>query len=175
MAEEIRNDELIEAIGKMREEFNRETQSKVINHALRSTFLVPAIIKQNTQLKADKDNHLKFEDKPQARFMLIKNNKEEAYFPVFTDQAEFDKLSNDQGFQAVKMKFADVATLTEQSDDTIKGFVINPMGHNLPFTKEMLVSIKQTLMEARAEKEKEKAAAEAAEKGITATEGGAEG
>ena len=174
MAEEIRNDALIEAIAEMRKEFNQQTQSRVINEALKCTYLVPAVIKQNTQLKADKDNHLKFEDRPQARFMLIKNNKDQTFFPVFTDQEEFEKMSNEQGFQTVKMKFADVATLTEQSGANIMGFVINPMSHNLPFTKDMLASIKQTLMEAKAKRDAAAAEAEAAEKGITATEGGAE-
>jgi hypothetical protein len=176
----IDNSALIEAIAKMREDFNNQTQSAVINAALKSTFLIPAIIKKpepETKLIQDKDNHLRFqtEEKPaQARFMLIKNNKEQTFFPVFTDEEEFKKMPNDQGFATVKMKFADIAGLTEQSADTIFGFVINPMGHNLPFTKEMLASIKNTLIEAKKKRDAEQAAAQAAEQGITATEGGAE-
>lgn len=179
MAEVIDNSALIEAIDKMREEFNNQTQSAVINAALRSTFFIPAIIRKpdpETKLVQDKDNHLKFqtEEKPaQARFMLIKNNKEQTFFPVFTDEEEFKKMPNDQGFATVKMKFADIAGLTEQSADNIMGFVINPMGHNLPFTKDMLASIKNTLIEAKKKRDAEQAAAEAEAQGITATEGGA--
>lgn len=40
----IRNDELLEAIDAMRADFNVQTQSKVINLALRGTYVVPAII-----------------------------------------------------------------------------------------------------------------------------------
>ena len=69
----IRNDELLEAIDAMRADFNVQTQSKVINLALRGTYVVPAIINKNTQLIQDKENHLKFEDKPQAKFMLVKH------------------------------------------------------------------------------------------------------
>ena len=106
--------------------------------------------------------------------MLIKNNREQTFFPAFTDDDEFAKMPNEQGFVPVKMRFADIATLTEKSADTIMGFVINPMGHNLPFTKDMLASIKNTLIEARKKRDAEKAAAEAApENAITATEGGA--
>lgn len=168
--DEIRNDELLEAISEMRADFNAKTQSRVINLALRSTFLVPAVVSQNTQLVADSANHLKFQDKPQARFMLVKNKAEQSYFPIFSDMDEFSKMKNDQGFQAVKMKFADIATLTEQSAAKVTGFVINPMSTNLPFNQDMLANIKQTLRDARDKKLAEKAAAEAAESGITATE-----
>lgn len=168
--EEIRNDDLLEAIKDMRKEFNTQSQSKVINIALRATYLVPAIVDQNTHLVADNDNHLRFEDKPQARFMLVKNKTNRNFFPVFTDKEEFDKMQNDKGFNAVKMKFADVATLTEQSASTVAGFVINPMSTNLPFTQEMLASIKQTLADARQKREAEQAAAQAENQGITVTQ-----
>ena len=168
--EVIRNDELLAAIKDMRDDFNNQSQSKVINLALRGTFYVPAVINQNTQLVADKENHLKFQDKPQARFMLVKNKNEQAFFPIFTDKEAFDKMPNEQGFQMVKMKFADIATLTEQSAATVKGFVLNPMSTNLPFPQEMLQQIKKTLMEARQKRDAAQAAAQAAEQGITVTE-----
>jgi transcription antitermination factor NusG len=165
MAEEnkVQNPELLEAVKEMRADFNTQTQSKVINLALRSTFLVPAIINKNTQLVADKDNHLKFQDKPQAKFMLVKHEKNGTFFPAFTDSEEFAKLKNDDNFQPVKMKFADLATLTEQTP-SVTGFVINPMSTNLPFPKQMLDSIKQTLIKARQERE---AAKQAEAQGIT--------
>ena len=60
------------------------------------------------------------------------------------------------------MRFQDVAALTEQTPK-VQGFVINPFGENLPFTQEMLESIKQTLIKVA----KERQAAQAAEKGET--------
>ncbi len=169
MAEEniIKNDALIEAVAQMREDFNQQTQNKVINTALRCEFLVPANISRNTQLVQDKDNHLKFQDKPQARFMLIKHKTNGTFFPVFTDKEQFDKLEKKEEFSAVKMKFADIAALTEQSPAVV-GFVIDPMGINLPFTKEMLASIRKTLQAAR---ERQAAAQNADAPSITVTEG----
>ena len=73
----IENPELVEAIAEMRKDFKAETQNKVINLALKSSFLVPALINKNTQLVADADNHVKFEEKPQAKFLLI-THKEKA-------------------------------------------------------------------------------------------------
>ncbi len=181
MADEIRNDELLQAIADMRETYKKthesgsddhtainEANTKVINLTLHSNFLVPAVISKNTQLVQDKDNHLKFEDKPQARFMLVKHSQNGTFLPVFTDSEEFEKVPHDAEFQLVNMKFSDVATLTEQTP-TINGFVINPMTTNLPYTKEMLAGIKQTLIEARDRKLKEQQAAAAPN--ITVTSG----
>ncbi|SDA11114.1 SseB protein N-terminal domain-containing protein [Ruminococcus sp. YE71] len=183
-----RNDELLEAVKEMRAAYaefrenesdeNRtkinDANSKIINLTLRATFIVPAIISKNTQLVQDQQNHLKFEEKPQARFMLVKHKENGTFFPVFTDDEEFAKMQNKEGFNGVSMKFADIATLTEQTPN-IAGFVVNPMSTNLPYTKEMLAQIKQTLLNARERRqvaEAQKASAEAA--GITVSEGGAD-
>lgn len=177
----IRNDELIEAVKEMREAYqvfkaeeNDENKNKlfaannkIINLTLKSTFIVPAVIQQNTQLVQDKQNHLKFQDKPQARFMLVKHKENGTFFPVFTDMDEFVKLENKEGFKPVNMKFSDVATLTEQTP-SVNGFVINPVSTNLPFSKDMLSTIKQTLIKARESK-----LAEEKNGGITVTNGGA--
>ena len=148
----IENSALVEAISEMRKNFNAETQNKVINTALRGTFLVPAIINKNTQLVADAENHVKFEDKPQAKFLLITHKEKGTFFPAFTDADELAKFKTEQKFQGFAMKFGDIAALTEKTPN-VAGFVINPMNQNLPFTKEMLESIKQTLIKVRKERE----------------------
>lgn len=162
----VQNPELLEAVKEMRADFNAQTQSKVINLALRGTFVIPAIISKNTQLVADKDNHLKFQDKPQAKFMLIKHKTNGTFFPVFTDEEEFAKLEKQGDFQPVKMKFSDIAQLTEQTP-SVAGFVINPASTNLPFPKKMLDSIKQTLIKAQRDREAARAAEQAEAQGIT--------
>lgn len=183
----VRNDDLLTAVKEMRDAYavfkedqNDENRKKlndannqIINLTLRATFLVPAVIQQNTQLVQDKQNHLKFQDKPQARFMLVKHKENGTFFPVFTDMDEFVKLENKEGFKAVNMKFSDVATLTEQTP-AVDGFVINPVSTNLPYTKEMLSKIKETLIKAREGKLDEAAPADGAAGGITVTNGGAE-
>ena len=158
--EKIDNTALVEAIGAMRNEFNADTQNKVINNALRSTFLVPAIIEKNQELVADKENHVQFQDKQTAKFLLInKNVKDEdgnektiSYFPVFTSKETLDEMrkTTDQNFMPFAMKFADIANLTENTPN-VEGFVLDPFtrAHNLPFTKGMLESIKQTLINFR--------------------------
>ena len=171
--EKIENPKLTEAIDEMKSNFNQDTQNKVINMALRATFLVPTIIEQNQELVADENNHVSFQDKQTAKFLLVnkpardKDGNETgtiSYFPVFTDMDELHKLNTDQHYRAFAMKFSDIANLTENTPN-VDGFVLNPFnkGHNLPFTKPMLASIKQTLIKYK--QDKEAAAKAAAENG----------
>ncbi len=156
------NPKLIEAIEAMRKNFCAETQNKVINTALACTFLVPAMVEKTTELVADAENHVNFEDKSKAKFILLNNNKTKGtFFPVFTSPEEVKKLQYEQPFQTFAMRFQDIAALTEQTPK-VQGFVINPFHENLPFTQEMLESIKQTLI--RVTKERQ-AAAKAAQEG----------
>ena len=115
MAEEIKSEELLQAVADMREAYKamresgsddptavNEANTKVINLTLHSSFLVPAIISSNTQLVQDKENHLKFEDKPQARFMLVKHSQNGTFIPVFTDAAEWREEIDMERAQARK-------------------------------------------------------------------------
>ena len=161
--QQITNPKLIEAIEAMRADFTPETQNATINAALRSTFYVPAIIEKKKEIVANANNEVKFEEKPKARFLLIRKqngDESETYFPAFTDADELAKFKSNEDHQRVKMKFGDLAMLVEQVQ-TIKGFVINPMSHNLPFTREMLEGIKQVLIKRRNEQQAEAAKAEA--------------
>lgn len=146
------NSALVKAIAEMKKEFNSDTQNKVINTALRSTFLVPAIVENKKELIADADNHLTFNEQPKARFILINHKNGAAFFPVFTSSDELKKLKTEDKFSAFSMTFADIAGLTENTPN-VTGFVINPFNENIPFTKELLASIKETLIKAVQKKE----------------------
>lgn len=150
----ISNPEFVEAINEMRKEFNPETQNKVLNLALRCTFLVPCVVSKDTQLVADENNHVQFDERPQVKFLLIHHKEKGAFFPVFTDDEEISQFKSHERFQAFAMQFPDLAMLTEQTP-TVNGFVINPHHQNLPFTKELLARIKASLMKAREAKQKQ--------------------
>lgn len=148
----ITNPELVDAINEMRKDYSPKTQNKVINLALGSTFLVPCTVSKDTQLVADENNHVHFDEKPQVKFLLITHKELGTFFPAFTDAEEISKFKADKPFQAFAMKFPDLATLTEQTPNAA-GFVINPMNQNLPFTKSVLEAIKKTLIKIRQERE----------------------
>lgn len=153
MAEQIDNTKLVDAIAEMRKDFNKDTQNKVINVALRSTFLVPAVVEDKTELIADAENHVKFQDNKKARFILLNHKERGSFFPVFTSEEEIKKLHTEEKFSAFSMKFSDIAGLTENTPN-VAGFVINPYNENLPFTKDMLDAIKSTLLKLQAERNK---------------------
>lgn len=137
------------ALAEMRADYNDETQSKVINAALRCTFLVPALIDEGTRIVADENNQVHFDDRPQAKFLLIEHQKLGTYLPAFTDKEEIDKFETDgKHHHHVAMKFNQVAHLVEQMPN-IKGFVVNPFGDALPFSKELLDEILKRLLEAQ--------------------------
>ena len=153
---DILDNSLLEsAIEEMRKDFNADTQNKVINVSLRSTFLVPAVVEKNTELIADENNHLSFHDNHKARFILINHKEKGSFFPVFTSEDELRKLKTEEKFSAFSMSFADIAGLTENTPK-VNGFVINPFNQNLPFTQDMLASIKATLIKLKEENDAKK-------------------
>ena len=119
--EKIDNTGLVEAIADMRKEFKPDTQNKVINMALRSTFLVPALVDKSQELVADRNNHVQFQDRQTAKFLLVnKNVKDEngeekvvSYFPVFTSREEFSKMKNNDGLEKVVNYMIDLTKLPE--------------------------------------------------------------
>ena len=155
---EVDNTPLIDAIKEMRADFNTDTQNKVINLALRATFFVPAVIVNKTELVEGKDKRMKFEDKQTARFLLVSNPDRGNYFPAYTSRELLQGFKTEQKFQGFAMKFADLANLSEQTPN-VRGFIINPDSEKLPFTKEILDNIKQTILAAK----KRAAEAQAAE------------
>ncbi|MBR1393576.1 MAG: SseB family protein [Ruminococcus sp.] len=160
----IDNTELLEAIAAMRENFNQETQNKVINLTMRSAFFVPANISKTTELVEGKDKKLEFQDRSKAQFILINNQERGTFFPAFTDIEKMKAFFKDQNYRPFAMKFPDLATLTERTD-TVNGFIIDPGSTNLPYSKEMLNGIKSAII---AQKEKlQKAQGEAPEGGST--------
>lgn len=146
----LTNPELVEAMEEMRKNSNQDTQNKVINIVLRSTFLIPCTVNKDAQLIADEDNHVHFDERPQVKFLLVTHPQMGTFFPVFTDEEELKTFRSEKPYKGFAMKFSDLATLTEQTP-SVKGFVINPMHQNLPFTKELLAIVKEAIAKAKKE------------------------
>ncbi|MBR6101613.1 MAG: SseB family protein [Ruminococcus sp.] len=147
---EIDNTELVEAIAAMRENFVPETQNKVINLTIKSSFYIPAMMSKSTELVQNAQKKLEFQEKPKAQFMLINHPEKGTFFPAFTDLDLLrDFIKEQQGsFRPFAMRFADLAAITEQTEQA-SGFIINPNRERLPYTKEMLAGIKNVLIKAK--------------------------
>lgn len=155
---DIDNTALIEAIKEMRANFNPETQNKVINLSLKATFFVPAVIANKTELVEGQDKRMKFEDRQTAKFLLVSNPDRGNYFPAYTDRELLKGFKTEQPFQGFAMRFADLANLSEQTPN-VRGFIINPDTDKLPYTKEILDTIKKTIQEAKRKAQEAQAAA----------------
>lgn len=172
--DQIDNSELVSAIKDMRADFKPETQNRVINLALRSTFFLPGIYKkQGTGLVQGSDGKVSFEKTPEQRtFLMIKNEQRGTFFPAFTSREECLRFKSDKEFVVFAMNFATLNKICKDAVDQghqINGFVINPYSEALPFTNEILQNIrdyftKQKKARAEAEAQKNSEAAEEDEK-----------
>jgi len=148
--QDLENQALIEAIAEMRKNFNVETQNKVLNAAIMAEYYVPAKLSTKQQIVADASNKIEFQEQPQATFLFITNDRGETYVPAFTDQEQARKFRSEEKFQLFSMKFPDIAGFTEKVPN-VNGFIINPDGEALPFTKSILEAIKSEIAKKNAE------------------------
>lgn len=145
----VHNPEFAKALAEMRANYNDETQNKMLNAALHCKFIVPAVIDTKTRIVADKDNKVHFDDRPQAQFLLMDHEKLGTYIPAFTEIEEIMKFDgHDVKWQGIEMTFPQVAHVVEQMPN-VNGFVVNPMGDGLPFSRELLDEMLQQILAAQ--------------------------
>ncbi len=145
----VHNPEYTKALAEMRANYNEETQNRLLNVALRCKFVLPAVIDTKTRIVADKNNKVHFDDRPQAQFLLMEHEKLGTYLPAFSEIEEIMKFDgNDVMWQGVEMTFPQVAHLVEQMPN-VNGFVVNPLGDPLPFSRELLNEILQQIIAAQ--------------------------
>lgn len=147
--ESIDNSDFVKAIEKMRDDFSDENKLIVVNKAIFDvTFFIPAYVEDKTELEKGKEGRLSFSQRPQTRFVLVENPDKEKYIPAFTDHNALINFRNSQaqGCQGLIMSFADLASVIEAFPN-MAGFVVNPFTHNLPFTKDYILAVKQNLMQ----------------------------
>ena len=155
---DLGNEGLVKAMEALKAEENKDTQKALIEKVLSARFFAPVDV-------LDADGKLlrgtgKISVPPDAKFnfKLIQNKNGEQYFTVFTDIEEFRKWNKNQ-VNTIVVIFPQIAQLAQQKADQIKGFVINPMSHNIVFSQD---AIKNLLEAMRAVAEQEKARREAA-------------
>ncbi len=161
---DLGNEELVKAMVALKENENKETQAALLTKVLSARFFAPVDvtdadgnpIKGNGKVDVPKD--AKF------NFKLIQNNKGEQFFTVFTDIQEFRRWSKNQ-VNTIVVIFPQIAQLAQAKADVIKGFVINPMSHNIIFTQE---AIKNLLNAVKTVSEQAQARRDAAEAGAPA-------
>lgn len=137
---EIDNSKLIELINKMKEEQTMETQNNVISEVLRSKFMCPVILegapKGGGKIEVTKDTKM--------QFSIVKTKDGKNFLIAFTSDGEVHKWQKDKVQQSIIYTFEDFAMIIS-GNDSLEGFVIDPMGANIVFTKSMIKEIKASV------------------------------
>ena len=137
---DINNKELIDSINTMKEEKTLEAQNKVITEVLKSRFLCPVILeaapKGGGRIDINKDTKI--------QFSIIKTTDGKNYLIAFTSDEEVHKWQTNKVQQSLIYTFEDYAMIAT-NNETLDGFIIDPKGCNLVFTKEMMKEIKASI------------------------------
>lgn len=137
---EINNTKLTELINKMKEEKSVEAQNEVISETLKSRFLCPIIIDSSLP----KNGKVEIKKDTKIQFSIIRTNDNKSYLMAFTSEPEVHKWQKGKTQQSIVYTFEDYAMIVENNSN-LEGFVIDPMGANLLFNKEMISQIKSNL------------------------------
>lgn len=133
----IRNDSLVESIGRARQEASQEHTVTMLNEVVRAKLLAPVSLDRHPVAGAT-DGQVVLEKDTTISFELIKAQNGDLYYPVFTHGEELRKCSGEKNQQSMIVNFEDLANMILSQGKTVRGFVINPMGENLCFTSEMI-------------------------------------
>ena len=136
----INNKELIDAIEKMKEEKTMESQNKVIAEVLKAKFMCPVIL-QDAPKGGGKININK---ETKIQFSVIKTTNGKNFLIAFTSDEEVNKWQKNKTQQSIIYTFEDYAIIA-QNNDNLEGFIIDPKGCNLIFTKNMIAQIKNSI------------------------------
>ena len=141
---DLKNENLVAAMQAVNKGENKETQSKLIEEAIKASYFAPADIIGEDGNVLQGDGKVKIPENSKVSFKLIKNSKGESYFAIFTDINEFQKWNKNERVNTIVVVFPQIAQLVFKTD-AVSGFVINPMGENIIFNREALKSILEVM------------------------------
>ena len=82
---DLKNENLVAAMQAVNKGENKETQSKLIEEAIKASYFAPADIIGEDGNVLQGDGKMKIPQNSRVSFKLIKNNNGESYFAIFTD------------------------------------------------------------------------------------------
>jgi hypothetical protein len=124
----IKNPELKMAVQEWKENRNSVTEEKMFEALKKAQFIAPAIMEELPD-DVDLSDGKKYETK--AKFMLVKDQKGNHFFPAFTEWLEVLKWNNDPETQTVVVTFENYCALLLNKNPEARGIVVDPKGMNL--------------------------------------------
>lgn len=138
---DLKNGPLVEAMEAMKKNENPQTQSAFVARAMRASYFAPVDLLDENGKPIEGTGKIALSPDAKFNFRLIKNTDGESFFTLFTDITEFQKWNPEDKIKTIVVNFPQMANLCAKKADEVKGFVINPMGHNLIFTNEILAGL----------------------------------
>lgn len=137
----IENQACKAAITAYQKEPTQEHMNAMINEVMRAHFLNPAVM--NKLEGKQVDGSLVLEKDTTIQFPLLQTPDSASFAMAFCDWGELKKWHDEENQQVVAFTFDEYATMILPEDAKIDGFVIDPYGANLVFSKELIASLKQ--------------------------------
>jgi hypothetical protein len=137
----VANLDLILAIEAMKLDGSPENLDRFINEVMRARFLSPVTISPFPEFDENGDAILT--EDTTVSFHLIGEGSGNSYFPAFSGWEEFKKWSEAENMQTMVSTFDDFASMVLDEKGESSGFVIDPFGASLPFSHEMIDSLKK--------------------------------
>lgn len=145
-AEPVRNPELKKAMALAKEQPSAENSAAMLNQVVRASLVIPVEIDRKPEYDQESGDII-FDKDTEIRFELIQSGNGDLYYPVFSDGEEMKKcgVGNDQ--MSILINFDDLAAMLLQPQNTVSGFVVDPMGSNMIFTADMVAAMKKEMGE----------------------------
>lgn len=137
----LENPKLLEAINKMYQNNNEQTQDAVLKEILNAHFLAP--INMSSEPEGQNENGVvTLKENTILSFFTIENTKKQYFFPAFTDWSELRKWNKQEDIKTLIVKIEDYISLMSNNKNII-GCTINPFKENLILTSLMLQTISE--------------------------------
>ncbi|MCM1334354.1 MAG: enhanced serine sensitivity protein SseB [Bacteroides sp.] len=142
---DLKNEALVEAMNKIKENENPETQTAFVTAALGASYFAPVNILDANDVPIEGTGKMQIPGDAKFNFRLIRNMDGEQFFPLFTDIPEFQKWNKEEKIKTIVVTFPQMVKLAAKKKDETGGLVLNPMGQNLIFKHELIDSLMKHL------------------------------
>lgn len=138
----LKNDKLKDAIAKMQEDGSPENVNNMVDATIGSTLIMPAKKIFAPDARTEGNGTLLI-PRMNVNFMLMNYQNGNSFFGTFTDFEELKKWNDSDDVEYMFTDFDNLCNIAINSNENVKGFIINPNGKSVTFPKPMLHQIKQ--------------------------------
>ncbi len=141
-AEVFNNSKLETAIKNLRESNTQINTQRVIMQLIQAKMVVPFNLSDNNgqPVAADKPEDLVINSGSQINIVLLSNEQQETFCPLFTSKEESDKMTVPCSGMLIQ-PFMSIARNIVKAESSVKGIVINPFGDSMTLSSDALKDI----------------------------------